>query len=243
MTKPIKHLIILFLMLVSPAWAANTAENDRGTVVAISATSFMHLPNDEVVVTYRIEASGGNTGLLQKQVNTIAEKAQTALARFPELKQQTTGRSLQAMNHYDKVLGRQIRDGWRMVQNEQIVSHDLQGVAEWVGVIEQAGANLEQLSFTVSEASATAAMERLHSQAIHLFRNKAATIAKSLGATSFRLLSLGSDSGALPPLVMQRGMMAMSAADAAPALNSGESRLSVTVSGEVLLPERIYPAR
>lgn len=238
-----RYLIVLSLFLASPAWAANAPQADSGTVVGVTATTSMQLPNDEVQVAYRIEASGVDAARLRKQVNIVADKVQKALDGFPELHRQTTGRSLQIMNHYDKATGRQVRDGWRMVQSEQLTGRDMQAVPAWIEAIEQAGGHLDRLSFTVSEAASSTALETLNDQAVRQFRAKAAAMAGSLDAGSFRILNLRSDAMSPPQPVMQRGVMAMQSAEAAPALNSGESRLSVTVSGEILLPERTYPVK
>lgn len=243
MIKAIKYILALTLLCTSQAWAADAPQADRGSVVFVSATSRMQLANDEVVVAYRIEASGVHAALLHTQVNATTERVKAALSTYPALKQQTTGRSLQIMDHYDKALGRQVRDGWRLVQNEQIVGHDLHSVPMWIGSIEQAGAHLDHLGFTVSEAASGAALEKLHMQAIQQFRSKAAAVAKSLDAPSFLILNLRADSGVPPSQVMQRGVMAMSVAESAPTLNSGESSLMVTVSGEIRLPEQSYSVR
>ena len=240
-----KYLIVLSLMFITllpitPARADNAASQNKGTTVRVSATVSTQLANDQAVLDYRIEASGPNARALQRQVNTIANRAQKALAAFAGLKQQTTGRNLQAMNHYDKPLGRQVRDGWRLLQNEQIIGSDVQAVVNWVEKIEKAGAYMQRLSFTVSEQRSRAATDSLRMQAIRTFRTKAAAMADALGATSFRIVSLHSDERQPPAPMVKRGVMALSAAESAPSMNSGESRLSVTVSGEILLPEKIF---
>jgi len=246
--KAMKYLIALSLMFISllsitPARANDAAPPDKGTIVSVSATASTQLANDEAVLDYRIEASGPNAKSLQHQVNTIAGRAHKALAAFPELKQQTTGRSLQVMNHYDKTLGRQVRDGWRLVQSEQVTGSDVQAVVGWVEEIEKAGAYMERLSFTVSEKSSRATADTLRMQAIRSFRTKATAMADALGATSFRIVSLHSDERRPPAPMQQRGVMALSATESAPSMNSGESRLSVTVSGEILLPEKVFSVK
>ncbi|MDQ6965741.1 MAG: SIMPL domain-containing protein [Mariprofundaceae bacterium] len=246
--KAMKYLIALSPLFIiqlftAPAWANDAAPPDKGTIVSVSATATTQLANDEAVLNYRIEASGPNAKALQRQVNTIASRAHEALAAFPALKQQTTGRSLQVMNHYDKALGRQVRDGWRLVQSEQVTGRDVQTVVGWVEEIEKAGAYMERLSFTVSEKSSRTAADTLRMQAIRTFRTKASAIADALGATSFRIVSLRSDERRPPVPIQQRGVMALSSAESAPSMNSGESRLSVTVSGEILLPEKAFSVK
>jgi predicted secreted protein len=238
-----RYLIVLSLLFITPACAADTAHVEKGTVVSLTASSATKLANDEVVVNYRIEAEGKQVEELQMQVNNVSHRVNAVQAKLPGLKQQTTGRSLQAVSHYDKTLGRQVRDGWRLVQSEQAISHDLAGVAQLVDGIEKAGAHLDRLSFRISDSASEAAMETLRMQAVQKLRNKATAMAKALDAPSFRILRLNSDSRIPPVPVMQRGMMTISTAEAAPSFNIGESELSVTVSGEILLPEKSFSVK
>jgi len=246
--KAMKYLTALSLLFVTPlfitpAMAHDAAPADKGTIVSVSASASTQLANDEAVVDYRIEAAGNNAKVLQLEVNATAGRVHKALDAFPELRQQTTGRNLQAMNHYDKALGRQVRDGWRLVQSEQVTGRDVKAVVDWVDAIEKAGAHMDRLSFTVSEKSSSATMDALRMQAIGSFRTKAAGMADALGATSFRILNLRSDESRPPAPMQQRGVMALSSAESAPSMNSGESRLSVTVSGEILLPEKVFSVK
>lgn len=208
-------------------------------MVSLSASAETLLPNDEVVVQYHIEATGLIPVVLQREVNAVAGKVGKVLDGQKGLSRQTTGRRLQPMSHYDKARGRQVSDGWRMVQGERVTSRRLDAVPAWVDGIEKAGAHLDGLDFEVSDQAAEAAMQKLRMQAVTRFRQRAATLAKALDAPSFIILKLNSDNR--PPIVpMQRGVMALSAERAQPVLNVGKSRFQVTVSGDILLPQRLF---
>ena len=236
--QPIKFLIVLSLLFITPAWATESA--DTGTVLSLSATSALAVENDQLLVSFRIEAEGPDAAKLQKVVNDTSRRVQALLEKHPEIKVQTNGRNLQALTHYDKATGRQVRDGWRLVQNEQAISQSLAAVPEWVDGIERAGAHLDGLNFNVSEKKREAILEKLRMQAVQTFRIRAASMSKALDAPSFRILNLRTDNRMPPSPVMQRNLMAMSPAESAPSFNAGESRLSVTVSGDILLPEKHY---
>jgi len=239
--QPIKYLIVLSLLFITPAWATEPA--DAGTVVSLSATAALAVENDQLLVSFRIEAEGPDAAKLQKVVNDTSRRVQALLAQHPEIKVQTTGRSLQALTHYDKTKAKQVRDGWRLVQNEQAITHSLASVPEWVDGIERAGAHLNNLNFNVSEEKTETTLEKLRMQAVQTFRMRAASMSKALDAPSFRILNLRTDNRMPPSPVMQRSLMAMSPAESAPSFNAGESRLSVTVSGDILLPEKHYSAQ
>lgn len=239
--QPIKYLIVLSLLFITPAWATEPA--DTGTVLSLSATAALTVENDQLLVSFRIEAEGPDAAKLQKVVNDTTRKVQALLAQHPDIQVQTTGRSLQALTHYDKATSQQVRDGWRLVQNEQAITHSLASVPEWVDDIERAGAHLNGLNFNVSEKKTEATLEKLRMQAVQTFRMRAASMSKALDAPSFRILRLRTDNRMPPSPVMQRNLMAMSPAESAPSFNAGESRLSVTVSGDILLPEKNFTVR
>jgi len=239
--QPIKYLIVLSLLFITPACATEPA--DSGTVLSLSATAALAVENDQLLVSFRIEAEGPDAAKLQKVVNDTSQRVKVLLAKHPEIKLQTTGRKLQALTHYDKATARQVRDGWRLVQSEQAITHSLASVPEWVDGIERAGAHLNGLNFRVSEKKRETTLETLRMQAVQTFRMRAASMSKALDAPSFRILKLRTDNRMPPSPVMQRGVMAMSAAESAPSFNAGESQLSLTVSGDIMLPEKNFPAK
>ncbi|HXH64208.1 MAG TPA: SIMPL domain-containing protein [Mariprofundaceae bacterium] len=234
-----RALFSALLLLVSlPAMA----EEPKGTQVSLSATAEEMLPNDEVVVRFRIEAEGPKADALRQQVNRVSQAVDERLGREKDLVQQTTDRRIEPIWHYDSVSRRQVKDGWRLVQSEQVTSTRLDAVPDWLDGIERAGAHLDGLVFRTSRQTENAAQDRLRLQAVSEFRARAAVTAKALGASSFRILHLNTNSQ-MPGPVMP--MMAMARAGNAPepALAAGESRLSVTVSGDILLPEKDYPVK
>jgi len=233
-------LPLLTLLLVISACTAEPTQARKDTILRLSATEATTVENDQMVVDFRIEAEGLVTGQLQEAVNVTSREVQALLAKYPEIKVQTTGRSLQELSHYDKSLGKQVRDGWRLVQREQATSNALEDVPEWVDGIERAGAHLDSLSFNVSDQVREATLEELRISAVKKFRDRASALTKAMDERSFRILNLSTDK-LLPPVpIMQRGVMAMSPAETAPSFHAGESRLSITVSGDILLPEKHY---
>jgi len=124
-----------------------------------------------------------------------------------------------------------------------VTSSKIDAVPDWVDAIEKEGAHLDSLSFRISEAAMKPALDNLQLQAVQAFRSKAASMAKALDASSFRIANL--QTGNQMP-AYQRGqpaMMMRASADEAPSLNAGEGKISVTVSGEIILPEKDFPAK
>ena len=228
-------LLAILLLISVPA----IADEVKGTVVSLNASAEQMLPNDEAIVRFRIEAEGTQADVLRLQVNRISQAVSDRLGREKGVILATTGRRLEPLWRDDKVSHRRVRNGWRLVQSGQAEGHDLAAVPGWVDAIERTGAHLDGLRFQASAAALQAARDKLRMQAIARFRAAAAATAKALDATSFRILRLSTDSTGSGPMPM----MAMARGAPAPALAPGESQVSVTVRGEILLPERDYSAK
>jgi len=246
MLKDMKYLIMLSLLLGSSAWAdENTYKKE--TLINLSALSSITLAKNEVVVNYRMEAIGIHAKTLRKKVNGMSQLIHQQLKGEKGMKQTTLSRRMEIRWRYDKVNSRQVRDGWKLVQVEQIVSTNLDAVPHWVDAIEKAGAHLTTLHFRISDAAINVAQNSLRLQAIQAFRTKASSFAKALGATSFRIVQLQT-SQQQPVYRINRGMpdmalMAKSANAPAPSFHTGEGKISVTVSGSIALPFKAYSVK
>jgi len=238
-----KYLIILSLIFISPAWAEENSQA-KEMLISLSATSSITLPNDEAVVRYRMEATGKHANALRRKVNGMSQLIHQQLKGVKGIKQTTLSRRMEMLWRYDKLNSRQVRDGWKLVQVEQLVSTNLDAVPDWVDGIEKAGAHLNNLSFRISDTSMKATKNSLRLQAIQAFRHKAITFAKALDATSFRIVQLQASQQrpvypmrqAMPEMVM----MSKSATAPITSLNAGEGKISVTVSGNIALPFKSY---
>jgi len=243
MLNDMKYIIVLSLIFITPAWADEKLQQ-KETLISLSATSSIILPNDEAVISYRMEATGRNANKLRKKVNSISQLIHQQLKDEKAIKQTTLSRRMEVLWRYDKLHSRQVRDGWKLVQVEQLVSTNLDAVPDWVDGIEKSGAHLNNLSFRISDTSMQATQNNLRLQAIQAFRHKAGTFAKALDATSFYILNLQT-SHRQPVYHMNRAMpemamMSKSAGAPVPSLNAGEGKISVTVSGNIALPFQSY---
>jgi len=229
--------VMLTLLCLPPLLAQAEAVTPGGTRINLQAMAETSLPNDEVVLTFRVEKDGTNAGSVRQYVNRVSGAIQKRLKHEPGVKLKTISRSMQPVWQYPKNRKR-VRTGWRMIQTGQVVSRKLEAVPNWLDAIESAGANLSGLQFRISSTASKRAQDQLRLQAISLFRQKAGVIAKGLSASSFRIIQINTNSQ-MPRPVMYRAEMAMMAksADAAsPSLSAGEGKISVSVSGSIQVP-------
>jgi len=220
------------------------ADAPRGTHVSLSAEAESRLPNDELVVQFTVAKDGKNASALRSEVNRISQAVDARLNAEEGLKVTTTDRSLAPIWEYDRPNGKKIRTGWRMLQSTQVITQKLEEVSGWLDAIEAAGAQVKALTFRVNSETLRETQNDLRMQAIAAFRAKAADFAKGLDAPSFRILELQTDSPQVYPMQAMRvqNMAADESMAAAPVLSSGESPVTVRVSGIIEIPFKDFPS-
>ncbi len=217
-----------------PMSAMAETSSPAGTRINLSATSSMHVPNDELVINFRVEKEGIDVQAIRNKVNKITHAIQTRLKHETGVQFKTLSRSMQPVWKNSPNQPRR-RTGWRMLQTGQIISQKLAAVPAWLDAIESSGAHLSSLQFRLSVETASKQQDQLRLQAIASFKEKAAVITQGLGGKSFRVMRLNTTSQAPQPRMYrsEMAMMARSSAAHAPSLAAGEGKLSVIVSGEI----------
>ena len=227
-------LFVLLSMFGSQSFAAEP----KGTIVSLSAEAMLEVPNDEVVVNFRVEERGKKLDALRKRVNQVSASIKKSLTKEKGIKLKTSSRRVDPIWKHGEYASK--LDGWMVVQTGMITSKNLDDVPRWLNIIEHAGAKLQGLSFRVSDTLRRSTQEKLRIQAIQQFRIKAETVSKALDASSFSIRHLNTGSS-YSPQPMYRSEMAMMTKgvlnDAAPALSSGDSRISVSVNGDILVDQ------
>ncbi|MDQ6982291.1 MAG: SIMPL domain-containing protein [Mariprofundus sp.] len=236
-----RNLLILSILFFVPALALAENNQPAGTIINLSATEEIRLPNDEVAISFRIEKEGANADKIRRYVNRVSEAIQRRLKKESAVKLKTVSRNIQPVWKYPKHSQR-IRTGWRMTQSGQVISSKLDAVPKWLDTIETEGAHLSSLQFRISSNTSKKARDKLRLKAIASFREQAIVIAKGLNAEHFRIIQLNASSH-LPQPVIHRAEMAKSAAAPPPSLSAGESSLSITVSGTIQVPYIDFPAK
>jgi predicted secreted protein len=235
-----KKIICLFLLshiYTGIAYAADAS----GSTISLTAQASIDVPNDEVVIHFRVEERGNQLDGLRRRVNQISAVIKKSLADEQGVKLETTSRRIDPI--WQKDAYQRKREAWLVVQSGTITSKKLDDVPKWLNIIEQTGAKLQNLSFHVSDDLRLKTQEILGVEAIQKFRSKAVSVAKALGAKSFEVIRL-STGGSIPTQPMFRQEMAYMgkamAAGSAPALSAGDSRLLVTVFGDIEVPRKRF---
>jgi len=234
-----RYFMVLSLFFLTPAWAHAEGNQPAGTRIQLSATAEQSVSNDEIVVDYRIEETGTLAKKLRQKVNQITARLQERL-KSEHVKHKTTRRSLRP--HWEKGLFNYKK--WSLNQSGQILSSDLDNISEWLADIEAMGIKLDKLSFRVSSGKMRQVHDELRLEALKKFRAQAEVLGRGMAARSFRIIRLQASGNAQPHFARQPMMAEMSMAkNAAPVMAPGESKSSLTISGEIEVPFTDFPVK
>lgn len=230
--------------LPATAWAGKNASS--GAWVSLSASAHERVPNDQVVVLYRLSFEGKDPQRLRANLNAAAVRVKRLLAATSGVTDTTTGLSLQRLQHFDQKTRREVKTGWRLVQSGKAIGDSVKEAPFWISKLSSAGARVSSLHMQLSPAARTSAYAALERRAIAAFRARAAQAARSLQVRSYRVTKLNIEpQSASPqprPLVRMTAMAQVGGVAHKPALSAGSSLVSLRVDGTIRLPTKRYAA-
>jgi len=215
------------LIAAGSLFAAGSALAAGALVVELSSEASRPAINDLVQATVSAEASGSGPGELSRQINqSIAEAVKTAKA-FPGIKVNSGGTSTFPVYAKNGKI-----ESWRMRSDISLESNDTAGLSELLGKL-QASLGVSNLTMMPSPETRRNAENEAIQDAITLFKARARLIAETLGK-NYTIKQLSVSTGGRSPLPMLRGAARTMSAEAAPMpMESGESLVSVSVSGKI----------
>lgn len=221
---------LLFAASVSVAHATDTQAVQRaGIVVDLNAEASRLAPNDLARAQAYIELGDSTPSALAKKVNAVMQSAIASTRPYPSVKVRSGNTSTYPV--YGKN-GRTI-ESWRMRSELLLESKDQAALSELLGKL-QTQLAVGQLTLEPSEEAARQAENEAIADGIAAFNARAKIVAESLGK-SWRILHMNVNhtSGMPPPRPMVRAKMAMAEAMADMPMEAGESRVTVSISGQI----------
>jgi predicted secreted protein len=220
---------VIFSLAAFPAFAAEEAK-PKGTLIDFSVEASRSAPNDMARATVYAEASGANPGELAKKVNNTIDAALKTAKTFSRIKTQSSG--VRTYPSYGKD-GR--ITGWRMRSELELETIDMAALSELMGWLQETLA-VGQLSLLPAPETRKKAEDEATLEALAAFQAKAKLIADALKKTyRIRQMNINGSQPMERPMMMRASKM--TAMDAAPApIEAGESRVLVTISGQIELP-------
>jgi len=210
--------------------AAGAADQPRYNQVRLQASQSEMVLNDTMHVSLEAFAEAQEPAAVARQINSDMEWA-LPLAKAAE------GITVRTGNYQTyPVLHKNETRGWRGQQDLELEGLDTQRLGDLAGRLQER-LQVKAIYFSVSDRQREATENRLIGRALQAFRERAGLVGDNLKATGYRIVDLGVDtSSQRPPVPVQARMSALAAEAAIPvAVEAGESRVTVTVSGTIEL--------
>ncbi|UCH48452.1 MAG: SIMPL domain-containing protein [Betaproteobacteria bacterium] len=209
---------------------ANDADEAAYTKIQFDANASQLVENDSMRARLFVEVQDSTPSTAAAKVTQAANDALRALRQETDLRVRSGAYRTWPTSDKGRIIG------WR-ARSEIIIESDK---------IEQVSTAIASVSDTMQLASveffpSTTLRDQVETvlidQAIKAFQAKAGRIAKSFGATRFEVAEakVTSVGNGVPPRPMMRAMSA-DAAGVAPDFGAGTTRLSVSVTGTILIP-------
>lgn len=225
------HALLPALLCLALPFAAAAGETDREAVhLHLGAVSEREVDNDLMRVTLQVTRSGSDTARLAREVSAIMARALETGREYPQVKLRTPAYTTQPV--YERRNNETRQTGWRIIQSLELESTDLESTTQLVGRLQEGELQVTWMGFAVSRATRERVRRELTDEAIDLWREKAASAARRMGASHWQPAELTiQDELEGPPVrpMMARTMDA--AVESAPAVEAGTSRVRVQVGG------------
>ncbi|WP_028455120.1 SIMPL domain-containing protein [Chitinilyticum litopenaei] len=225
--------LALTLCLAAPAIAA---EAPLFNVVNFETTAVQAVENDLAMAVLFVESSDTDPGKLAERINQTLAQALKRVQQVSEVQSKGTGYS--TYPQYNNKTGKQ--DGWRSRGELRVASRDFAALSKLIGELQKPQGSglslqLESVNYSVSDERRSKTEDLLIEEGLRQFRQRAALLQKQLQGQGWKLLHVNVNTGGMPPPMpyARKAMAVGMAAEAAPPLESGESRLSVQVSGAI----------
>ena len=221
----------IFLLAAGLVQAQTSPTDVRGTKVNLDARASADVDNNVMRASLFVEMEDSDATRLADKVNRATNDALKLARGFTGLRAKTAAYTTYPVIEKEKIAR------WRSRSEILVEGEDFRRMAEAIGKL-QAIMRLGAVDFSVSPAARAKVEEALTQTAIAEFLRKAELVAKGFKGTGFNVLeaSVSADGGFLPPRPMMMKSMAAAEAVAAPDLQGGTSRVTVSVNGSILIP-------
>lgn len=221
--------IIFPTLCVNAAALAADCGASTSPKVQFDANASQHVENDSMRATLFVEVQNSSPNGASAQVTRVTNEALHILAKDANLRVRTGAYRTYPVSEKGSI------KAWRARSELVIESDQIDRVSDAIAAV-SGNMQLAGVEFFPSATVRKQAADALTDQAIKAFRDKAQRIAKSFGADRFEVCeaSVTEQGDGPPPRPLIRAMAADAVA-AAPEFGSGTTRLSVTVTGTILI--------
>ena len=231
--------LVIFLFLAIPLSSLASEDKIDGTVLNISATEFIEVPEDLLVANLHYEFEAITAKELQNQINATMTKA---LEKAKMLKDVKVATQQYSVYKYEYVANKndERKTKWRGSQGV-IISGKTDDILKLTGELQEIGLAVDGLSYTISNDKREEVRDSLMELAVEKLMKKSKRVAKALGKDVIKVLSINVDTDTSRPYpviqyAMRIGAVAKDEMNS-PVAEPGQSQISMTVSAAILIKD------
>lgn len=220
------RIALLCSLLFANSWVV--AETESYNRVDFQVEAAREVANDLLTATMTLDIQDKHPGRVAQQINAALNDALKQAAAFSTVKVSSGNQ------HTIPVYGKNNQlDAWRGHGEIRLEARDFKAAGELIMQL-QTSMQLGNVQFTVAPDTRAQIENALIAEAIKAFQTRADTIRAAVGAKSYKTVRFSINNGTPPhyPMPMMRATMA-GAAIPAPEFASGESRMTVQISGTI----------
>lgn len=211
------------------AAAGGYADELNYNVFHLNANAQREIPNDLMQVTLSVQHQDLSANKAARKVNKDMKWALQLLKSHKGIKFQTANYSTNPVYQKNRI------SAWSARQNLQLSSTDFDKLSDIIGRLQER-LSVNQMNFTAKPSTRDQVQNELISEALKAYKNKAKIVQKSMSASAYDIIEININPSHQQPVYRERMMMSTAKADSAPvAVQSGNSNISVTVSGRIQL--------
>ncbi len=224
MVWPILSIGLLF----SSTGLAAHESTPQYNVVNLQAEAEQEVPNDELTVIMAAEHQGTDPAQLADQVNRDMQWATRLAKRQVQIEVTSLGYSTNPQYRDDRVVA------WHARQELRLRSTAIAELSEMVGQLQER-LQVKSMRFSPTHETSTRYENELIDVALQQFKQRAEIVSHHMPGADYRIVNLQINTGSShAPMMMRAEMLSVRKMSvAAPAVEAGTSKLTVTVSGSV----------
>lgn len=224
-----KKIILFFAVL----FTLNVFAHEQETlfnVVNLQANAEAEVENDEMLVMLMVEHEGKNAADLADMINKEMDWALKQAKKYTDVEAETRSYNTYPIYKKTNIIG------WRASQQLHLNSENIEILTELLGKLQEK-LKVKQMSFVPTRETRLSAENGLIEEAMQAFKQRVEIVKKGMAEKNYRIINLNINSGSnySQPMYMRQERSKMASMDsvAAPAVSSGTSKVTVTVSGSV----------
>ncbi len=224
------HLRALFVCLVfCILLCGNTLAQDEVLYdqYTLQASAEGEVANDLMIVRLQVEHEDREIAKLASKINADMAWALAELAAFDRIEAATGNYNTHPLYEQNRVVG------WRSSQTLNLQGEDFDQLKDALQTL-QGKLKVQQMLFQAQDETRKELEDTLISEALDNFKRRSVIVQENMGAASYRVMQININTGGRGRARLEQATLARSV-ESAPAVEAGQSRITVNISGQIQL--------